>query len=179
MAWPLVVSCLVVSAVGCASRASGRNAHFIDCDFGGRRGIAAQINTIVREVESEAVLSRAERTTCAEGRCPSSYELECELRAPKRTGFATKSPLSPEEYHQVVDVVGRGENPPIVRIEDWSPDDAPDQPSSEADRVLMVTTWGGYNKCLHFGKNLGFAVERVRGHWRLIGNGVRFVDYLD
>jgi hypothetical protein len=43
----------------------------------------------------------------------------------------------------------------------------------------MVTTWGGYNKCLHFGKNLGFAVERVRGHWRLIGNGVRFVDYLD
>jgi hypothetical protein len=68
--------------------------------------------------------------------------------------------------------------PPIIRIEDWSPDGAADQPTAGADRVLIVTVWGGYNKCLRSGKNLGFVVERVGGVWRRVGKGARFIEYM-
>jgi hypothetical protein len=139
--------------------------------------MVANVSMMAHDLESVDPLAHVERATCAEGRCPDFDEPGCAVEYPGLVS-SIEPPLSRIEHQRIVDVVGRGQNPRIVRIQDWSPNEDLDQPTPGANRVLVVTTWGGYNKCLHFGKNLGFVVERVGGLWRLVAEGASFVEYM-
>ena len=169
-------ACSILFLSACASCATQYTADFPGCGRS-KQGLIAQMNSTARYAESEALVAHLKRTTCSAKRCPDSVEPNCAV-SPPGLDYLVSPRLSPRDFQGIVDVVGRGQSVSIIRIENWSANDGRDQPTPAADQVLTVTVWGGYNKCLHFGRNLGFVVEKVGGSWRRVGRSARFVEYM-
>jgi len=167
-------ACSILFLSACASCATQYTADFPGCGRS-KQGLIAQMNSTARYAESEALVAHLKRTTCSAKRCPDSVEPNCAV-SPPGLDYLVSPRLSPRDFQGIVDVVGRGQSVSIIRIENWSANDGRDQPTPAADQVLTVTVWGGYNKCLHFGRNLGFVVEKVGGSCRRVGRSARFVE---
>ena len=97
----------------------------------------------------------------------------CAVPAPART-VAVAKPLTADDLVQISRVVGESPSGAIVRIEDRN---GGRESSSDADMVLTVMLYGGYDRCLHLGISRGSIVERVRGRWTLVGKSGSSTEY--
>ena len=83
--------------------------------------------------------------------------------------MAVHQALSAEDFRMIQEIVGETPEAPIIRIAEITGKDVSPAPSAGADMVVTVVRYGGHDRCLEVGTNLGSILERVEGRWRLLG----------
>ena len=88
--------------------------------------------------------------------------------SPPERSITVKEPLSEHELLQIGSLVGETPEHRIIRIQDGLMSGKEGRSSSSGRRLLSVSIYGGYNRCVGFGRNRVVLLEEVDGNWEVV-----------